>query len=120
MFSLSSSFLAFVVCLSAAAVGMWFEGRRQRDAARLTCIIGVLAAIYCLSTGLLLITDWVDPFAAKTAAEMSSAAGSHGGRGGVVILILRYWPYVLSLAGAYFGYAYVRILRQLGQTARRI
>ena len=56
--------------------------------------------------------DWQDPFAAGADPQLvGKAASSHGGKGGIIILIIKFWPFALMGFSAYFGYLGVCILK---------
>ena len=47
--------------------------------------------------------DW-DPFTGGTDSELIARdAASHGGKGGFVLLIIQFWPYVLMGFSGYFA-----------------
>lgn len=91
----------------------FLDRRGHRDTAANLALVAALSAAYCLLAGASMIESWQNPFAASSSATMSSAAGSHGGRGGIVILVIMFWPYALILFGAYFGHAHFTIWRNM-------
>ncbi len=75
-----------------------------------SCIALVfVCALACIFFGIDLLTGWVDPF---QGADTNKAAATHGGKGGVVIFAIKYWPYVLIGLGGYFAYNSFRIIRR--------
>lgn len=75
-------------------------------------VVGVLAALYCIAAGLVLLNGWVDPLSAKMHAEMNHTAVSHSGKGGIVILMITFWPYALiGLGGLSAGAFYITLKR---------
>lgn len=75
--------------------------------AKLTILIGLFLSIYCISAGAMLLQGWHDPFAMANPDQVRHAATSHGGRGGIIIFAIRYWPYLLIGIGGYFGFSYL-------------
>ena len=56
--------------------------------------------------------DWQDPFAVGADPQLvGKAASSHGGKGGIIILIIKFWPFALMGFSAYFGYLGLGILK---------
>ena len=80
--------------------------------------IALLAAIYCIAAGFHLQPGWHEMIAANP-EESSGSGGNYGRRGGIIILAILYWPYVLIGLGGYFGYHNFRTFRDLLGELRR-
>ena len=88
------------------------EKRGLHNVAFYICLVMFFASIYCLYAGIHLLVGWEDPFASADPAELGRAAAKTR-RGGLVVLVIRFWPYVLIVAGAYFGYNTAGIMQRL-------
>ena len=75
-----------------------------------TIIVSILCCIYCLFAGLSMVSNWSDillvPKDTQTIATTSTRRG-----GGLVMLIIEYWPYCLSGLSGYFLYHYCILYR---------
>jgi len=94
------------------------EKRNMHGAAKLLMVAAVAASVYCILADVHLSSSWQDPFASATAEEVSRASVSGWGRGGILVLAMRYWPWVLIGIGAYFGYYQVQIARARWRQAK--
>lgn len=54
--------------------------------------------------------DW-DPFAGGDPEAITRASATHGGKGGIVILAIKFWPYLLLLLSGFYTYMSVQLLR---------
>ena len=81
--------------------------------ALVTGAIGLMASLYCMTAGIFLLTDWQDPFGTADPQQLARASAAHGGKGGIVVLAIRFWPYVLIGSGGYFAYNSFAILRMM-------
>ena len=70
-------------------------------------IASILASLYNLIAGIYLLTGWEDPLAEASGKELGEASAKGRGRGGIVILIIKYWPYVL-IGWALYALYYLR------------
>ena len=84
---------------------------RRDDHGGMVRALGLAASLYCVAAGLSLAVDWQDPFAAADPERLARASAPHGGRGGLVVFAIRFWPYVLIGLGGYFGYNNFAMLR---------
>lgn len=87
-----------------------FKKRKYLRSAKLSLTYGLLSFLYCVAAGVSLASGWHDPFADATSQELARGSATHGGKGGIIILAIRYWPYVLMALPGYFAYMYLRIL----------
>lgn len=72
-------------------------------------IIGLIAALYLLAGGgILLLEGWVVPLSNVDVTEASQRR-----RGGLVILLVRYTPYVMLAVGALTAFVHVKSVRYL-------
>jgi hypothetical protein len=111
MFQAQIITVCFLTMFGAIFVFNFFEKRHRAIAEKAALILGLVAGVYCIAAGAFLLSGWQDPFAAATAQQLGHVAGSHGGRGGIVILAIRFWPYVLIGFGAFSSYHYLAILK---------
>jgi hypothetical protein len=70
-------------------------------------IVSILASLYNLIAGIYLLTGWEDPLAEASGKELGEASAKSRGRGGIIILIIKYWPYVL-IGWALYALYYLR------------
>ena len=70
-------------------------------------IISIISGLYILGAGIFLLTGWEDPFINASAKEIGQASSRAGGKGGIVILIIKYWPYAM-IAWALYSLYYLR------------
>ena len=84
---------------------IWFDNGVQ--------FITLLCGLYCVSAGIYLLSGWVDPFAAVDGQELGKVAARGGGRSGIFILAIRFWPWVLIGLGGFFAWATAGVLKQL-------
>jgi hypothetical protein len=69
---------------------------------------GLVACIYCISAGVHFLGGWVDPLSGMDARDRGVYSAKAGGRGGILLLAISLWPYVLIGFGSVFGFAYLR------------
>jgi hypothetical protein len=88
-----------------------------------TLLIVTILNGYCVVAGLVLLPGWEDVLAGASAEEVGRASVKGRGRGGIVIMAIRYWPYVLIALGGYMLYYSAPMLhdtwRQIAVTRRR-
>ena len=106
MFSALPITVAFITMFAATFALMLIEKRRWYAAERPALITGLVAAVYCVAAGLFLIVGWQDPLAGAATEEVVHRRGT-----GLVILIIRFWPYALIGLGGYFAYSTFDLLR---------
>lgn len=70
--------------------------------------IGLLASLYCLTVGIFLYFNWHNPLANIDPSEIGRISSKARGRGGIILLAIRFWPFVLIGLGGYFAYHYFR------------
>lgn len=119
MFTAMVIAICFVVMIAAIGPFTFFDKRGLVGAAKASLVIGLLASLYCLAAGLFLLTDWQDPFATADPGQLARASATHGGKGGIVVFAIRFWPYVLIGLGGYFAYNSFAILRMMPKGRRR-
>ena len=72
-------------------------------------IIGLVAALYLLASGgVLLLEGWRDPLSNVDVTEASQRR-----RGVLVVLLVRYTPYVMLAVGALFAFVHAKSVRDL-------
>lgn len=77
---------------------------------KLIIFSGLVACIYCISAGLYFLGSWVDPLSGMEARDRGIYSAKAGGRGGIILLAISFWPYILIGFGSIFGYAFLRNL----------
>jgi L-asparagine transporter-like permease len=117
MFTTKVIAVCFVTMLAAIGPFTFFEKRGLDTAAKAILVIALLASLYCIAAGIFLLTDWQDPFATTAPQQLAKASATHGGRGGIVVLAIRFWPYVLIGSGGYFAYNSFDMIRLMRRDA---
>ena len=121
MFSGKIIAIAFVSMFASTELLALSEKLKQRWLETTGVVIGLTASLYCTAAAIFLWGDWQDPFAAANIAaeDLGNAAARGRGRGGIVLLAIKYWPYVLGGLGLYFAYNNFWLLRYQIRTARQ-
>ena len=88
MFSAKTIFIIIVISLVSAFIG---RSGKIPSVQRLFLIIELISIVILLAIGLDLLIGWTDPMSGAGLADNPRP----GGRGGFVILIIKYWPYCL-------------------------
>ncbi len=97
-------FAAFIVIFVFPFLFDWLEKRSFARLTNLVCFIGLIAAIYCIVSGVHLLGDWENPFA-DADPEILAKSGVRGkGRGTIFLLIIMLWPFVLIVWGGLVGF----------------
>lgn len=109
MFTAKVIAISFITMFAAVPVFAFLEKRRLL--ARAALVIGLAASLYCVAAGLFLVAGWQDPFAGADPELYARASATRGGKGGIILLAIRFWPYVLIGLGGYFAYNTFMILR---------
>lgn len=73
--------------------------------------VGLICTVYCIVTGLYLAVNWVDPLANASPEEI--AKHTHARGAGLVVFLIRIWPYFLIVAGGFVAHTHVIVLRRL-------
>lgn len=71
-------------------------------------LIGLVAGLYLVASGSQLLQGWTDPVGALIAGDSESIgriAKAGRGRGGIILLLWKYWPHVLIGWGGLFAVA---------------
>lgn len=107
--------IAFFMLTSFGSIFLcrFLEQQGAFRAAKFVMIYSVAAAMYCVAAGLWLAVDWHDPLAAASDNAAASGAVGHGRRGGLILVLIVYWPYALMAFGAYFGYLSARVVSSM-------
>ena len=101
---LSSFFGIFVV--------EYLEGKPQlKIILKTLLLIFIFFSIYNLIAGLNLWFGWEDPLSKATPEQMGRAGARRGG--GLLLLIISFWPYILTIAGIYLTWLYSMILKRI-------
>ena len=87
--------VAFIAMLLVALPLERLEKRELLGPAKVFLAVGVFSGVYSILAGIHLAGGWEDPFANVDAERLGSASAKGRGRGGLVILAIRSWPYIL-------------------------
>ena len=71
---------------------------------KIVLLMLLLFSIYNFFGGLSMIFDWEDPLANATPEQRGRAMARR--RGGFILLIIEYWPYILTIFGAVWSFIY--------------
>tara|TARA_B100001057_G_scaffold426813_1_gene451192 strand:- start:977 stop:1330 length:354 start_codon:yes stop_codon:yes gene_type:complete len=72
---------------------------------QLMVISSILVSLYNLIAGIYLLSGWEDPLVNATNEQIGQVSAKARGKGGLVIVIVKYWPYALigySLYALYY------------------
>jgi hypothetical protein len=97
-------FAAIVSVFAVAPLCLAAQKRRLTRLARALNAIGLVGAIYCVAAGIYLLIGWQDPFA--NADPMETAKAIHSPKAGLIVLLIRFFPYALIALGVYTVYIY--------------
>jgi len=101
-------------CFVSMLISTWlhdvFLKKDQLQLSKATVYFGFIASLYCVIAGIFLLSGWQDPLAGADPSEVAKASVRHR-KGGLVILLIKYFPYVLIGAGGFFAYMNFSILR---------
>jgi hypothetical protein len=71
-------------------------------------IIALISSLYNAIAGMSMIFDWVDPLSKASPEQTGRAAARRGG--GLVLLLISFWPYILTVFGSFMSWAYLKLL----------
>tara|TARA_Y100000768_G_C23639392_1_gene523371 strand:- start:240 stop:581 length:342 start_codon:yes stop_codon:yes gene_type:complete len=77
---------------------------------KILLLIFIIFSIYNLLAGLNLWFGWEDPLSKATPEQIGRAGARRGG--GLLILIISFWPYILTFLSAYMIWLYSMIFRR--------
>ena len=106
MFSWELIAAGFLATFLAIAPIDWLENRHFNTAVKIILLIGLVAAVYSIFAGIHLRVGWEDPLAGADPETVGRVTGRR--RGGIIILAIRFWPYVLIGVGGFFAFRYLR------------
>lgn len=106
LFDAKTIAIAFISMFASIWIIMMIQKLKWQRVEDLLTALGLVASLYCIVAAIFLWGDWHDPLATSefSAQELGKASASGRGRGGLLILAVRFWPYVLGGVGAYFAY----------------
>ena len=110
--------VAYVAMFASILPADWLEKKNLDKLATVFFVIGLIASIYSAITGIYLLVGWEDPLANADPETLGRASARARGRGGLIILAIKFLPYVLIGAGGYIGWMYASIL-WIGDKSRR-
>lgn len=113
--------IAFISMFASIWITMLIEKFKWQRVEDLLMALGLIASLYCIAAAIFLWGDWQDPLVASeiSAQELGRASASGRGRGGILILAARFWPYVLGGLGAYFAYNQILALYYSYKAAKK-
>jgi len=89
----------------------FLEGKKKlKNLLKFVLLIFIIFSIYNFLAGLNLLFGWEDPLSNITPEQQGRAAARRGG--GIVLLIISFWPYILTFVGAYLIWLYSMILKK--------
>ena len=101
---LSSFFGIFVV--------EYLEKKNQyKQILKIILLTFIIFSIYNFIAGLSMSFGWDDPLSNATPEQQGRTAARRGG--GIILLIIKFWPYILTIAGAYLSWLYFMIFRRI-------
>lgn len=105
---IATAFLGMFACVGAMTLS---DKLKWRSASHALEVLAAIFSAYCIAAGAFLLVGWEDPFSGASSEQIASASTRGRGRGGIVILAIRFWPYVLIGLGAYMFYHALGMLR---------
>lgn len=107
--------------IAAAFVGMFVvifvmqfaETRRWLTISKVLPVVGLAASVYCVAAGLSLIAGWQDPLTNASTEQIVHVAATARGKGGLLLIMVRFWPYALIGLGGFLAYAYAVIAHRI-------
>ena len=105
--------------IACAFIAMWliifpfnfFNKRGFVTLSKTMLIVGLICSIYCIAAGLSMVVGWEDPLSQANPETLASFSSKGGGKGGLYILIIRFWPYFLIGAGGWVGWQNYQLLK---------
>jgi hypothetical protein len=104
MFTAKIIGFCFIFMMVAGLLHSFFLNKGFMKIARVTLFFGFLTSIYSLVAGIFLLSGWQDPLAGADPFEIAKASIRGNRKGGIIILLIKYFPYVLVVAGCIFTY----------------
>ena len=110
MFTATTIMIAFVGMLASKAVLLLAVKYKWRGVLWAAGMGLIVSSGFCVAAGIFLLLGWQDPLAGASAVQLSKAAVRARGRGGILILAIRFWPFVLIGSGGFCFYHALIIL----------
>jgi len=112
MFSAKIITITFLITFFGIFVVQFLENKEKfKTLLKLILLIFIICSLYNFLAGLSLWFGWEDPLSNITPEQQGRAAARRGG--GIVLLIISFWPYILTFLGAYLTWLYSMILKRL-------
>ena len=112
MFSVKIITITFLSSFFGIFIVEYLENKPQfKIILKTLLLIFIIFSIYNLIAGLNLWSGWEDPLSKATPEQMGRTSARRGG--GLVLLIISFWPYILTIAGAYYSWLYFMILKRI-------
>jgi hypothetical protein len=82
--------------------------KASKEVLKFILIIALISSLYNAIAGMSMIFDWVDPLSKASPEQIGRAAGRR--RGGLVLLLISFWPYILTAFGSFMSWVYLKLL----------
>lgn len=113
MFAAKMIAVGFIAMFAGCLLGIVAAKRGWVSTYRVSAWLVLAAALYFVAAGIALHFDWHDPLASATPQQIGQASGKARGRGWLLLLVIKFWPYVLMALGGYAAYHSFQSLREL-------
>jgi len=112
MFSAKIIAITFLSSFFGIFIVEYLEKKNQfQKILKIILLIFIIFSIYNFIAGLSMSFGWEDPLSNITTEQQGRAAARR--KGGLVLLIISFWPYILTLAGAYMTWLYFMIFKRM-------
>ncbi len=103
--------VAFIAMMFIVFPFNFFDKRGFVTISKTMLIVGLICSIYCIAAGLSMAVGWEDPLSQANPEELASVSSKGGGKAGLYILIMKFWPYFLIGTGGWFGWQNYQLLK---------
>ena len=78
---------------------------------KIILLVFIIFSIYNFIAGLSMSFGWEDPLSNASPEQKGRTAARRGG--GLVLLIISFWPYILTFVGAYMSWLYYMLFKKI-------
>jgi hypothetical protein len=96
--------LAFIVMLFLPWAIEKFQNKVNVQQLKLLSAFAFLVSVYCFFAGLMLYTGWTNPLAGADPHLLGTTAAKGRGGGGLILLMIAYWPHALMVVALITGF----------------
>jgi hypothetical protein len=96
--------LAFIVMLFLPWAAEKFQKKVSVQQLKLLSAFAFLVSLYCFFAGLMLYTGWTNPLAGADPHLLGITATKGRNVGGLILLMIAYWPHVLMVVALITGF----------------